>query len=203
MFDDVLVIIPARKGSKRLPGKNKAIFAGKPLWLNAVYIAYGAGIKNIVVSTDDEEILSSTKIEGVKGILMLKRSEQNTNDEATQDDVVYEVVHEMERKGLGFKTVCVLHATSPLLKPVTLKHALHTFRDKKLHCLIAVNKFTMKPCGAFYIFDRAEFMFGRTQWMLGLSIYILNGKEILDIDEIWDWRIANSIFENGVYGRCN
>lgn len=201
-FDDVLAIIPARKGSKRMPGKNKAIFKGIPMWLNTVNIARDAGIKKIVVTTDDEEILSTaanTIYADMKHLITLRRSEKNAGDEATQDDVVYEVIHETERRGINIKTVCVLHVTSPLLTPTTLRHALHQFQDKKLCCLIAVNESTMKPCGAFYIFSLAEFKkFNNTQWMPGLSIYILDGKEIIDIDEIWDFRIAEALYSDRV-----
>ena len=195
-FDDVLAIIPARAGSKRLPGKNKAIFEGIPLWLNTVNIAKGAGIKNIIVSTDDEEILS-TKVEGV---MMLERSKQNATDEAKTEDVIYEVINFTEAAGLKYKTICLLQPTSPLLQTSTLIHALHIFHDKNLVCLVAVNRM-MKPAGAFYIFSYIEFLFNRTIWMQWLSVYVLNEKESIDIDDIWDWRIANSILENKVYGR--
>lgn len=197
MFEDVLAIIPVRKGSKRLPGKNKAIFEGKPLWLNAVNIAKDAGIKNIVVSTDDEEILSYLP-EGVfyEGVEFLKRSEKAASDEATQDDVIIEVIHQLTQ-GIGYKkykTICVLHATSPLLEPHTLKHALHQFWELNMRCLIAYNR-DYKPCGAFYIFKYSEFLFyGNSIYGIdGLHIYILPPEQAIDIDNLWDWRAAQAV----------
>lgn len=195
MFDDVLAIIPARKGSKRLPGKNKAIFAGKPLWLNTANIAKGAGIKNIIVSTDDEEILS-TKVEGV---MMLERSKQNATDEATTTDVIYEVIQFIEATGIKYKTIALLQCTSPLLQPHTLKHALHQFQDKSMRCLIAYNQ-NYKPCGAFYIFRYSEFLFyGNSIYGIdGSHIYILPPEEAIDVDELWDWRAAKAVKEGRV-----
>jgi len=193
MFDDVLAIIPARKGSKRMPGKNKAIFAGKPMWLNTVNIAKGAGIKNIIISTDDEEILS-TKVEGA---LALERSEQNATDEATTVDVVYETIHFAEVAGLEFTTICLLQVTSPLLQTVTLKHALYTFQNKKMACLVAVNKL-YQPCGAFYIFNKIAFLFNHAIYMPGLGVYVMNEKESIDVDEIWHFRIAEALHGNRV-----
>lgn len=192
-FDDVLVIIPVRKGSKRLPGKNKVIFAGKPLWLNSVHIAKEAGIKKIVVSTDDNEIIDHF----VEGVNFLKRSEKAASDEATQDDVIIEVVHQLTQQGIKYKeykTICVLHATSPLLKPTTLTHALHRFQDESMRCLIAYNQ-DYKPCGAFYIFRQAEFAFyGNSVYGIDdLHIYILPPEQAIDIDNIWDWRAAQAV----------
>lgn len=193
MFDDVLAIVPARKGSKRLPGKNKAIFDGMPLWLNTVNIAIDAGIKNIVVSTDDEEILNYV----IEGVEFLRRSEKNAGDEATQDDVVIEVIHQITQQGIEYKeykTICVLHATSPCLEPHTLKHALHQFQDKNMRCLIAYNR-DYKPCGAFYIFRYSEFLFyGNSIYGIdGLHIYILPQEQAIDVDNIWDYRAAQSV----------
>lgn len=195
MFDDVLAIIPARKGSKRLPEKNKAIFDGKPLWLNAVNIAKDAGIKNIVVSTDDDEILSY--LPKGEGVQILKRSEKAASDEATQDDVIIEVIHQLTQQGIEhkeYKTICILHAVSPCLEPYTLKHALHQFQDKNMRCLIAYNR-DYKPAGAFYIFKYSEFSFyGNSIYGIdGLHIYILPPEQAIDVDNLWDYRAAQAV----------
>lgn len=189
-LDDVLVIIPARKGSKRLPGKNKVMFGDKPLWLNSIIIARDAGIKNIVVSTDDDEILSCLP----EGVEYHKRSEKSASDEATQDDVICEVIQEMGGRGCDCKILCVLHATSPLLESYTLRHALHQFQDRSMRCLIAYNQ-NYKPCGAFYIFRQAEFLFyGNSVYGIDdLHIYILPPEQAIDIDNIWDWRAAQAV----------
>ncbi len=194
-FDDVLAIIPARKGSKRLPGKNKAIFEGIPLWFNTAIIAIDAGIKNIVVSTDDDEILSY--LPKGEGVQIFKRSKETSGDDASTVDVIIEVIHQLTQQGIDYKdykTIALLQATSPLLEPHTLKHALHQFQDKNMRCLIAYNQ-DYKPCGAFYIFRYSEFLFyGNSIYGIDNShIYILPPEEAIDVDELWDWRAAQAV----------
>lgn len=204
MFDDVLAIIPARKGSKRLPGKNKAIFEGIPLWFNTVIIAIDTGIKNIVVSTDDDEISSQSlkslcvkALRGGEGVQILKRSEETSDDDAATTDVILEVIHQLTQQGIEYKeykTIALLQPTSPLLEPHTLKHALHQFQDRKMRCLIAYNQ-NYKPCGAFYIFKYSEFLlYGNSIYGIDDShIYILPPEQAIDVDELWDWRAAQAV----------
>ena len=55
----VLAIIPARAGSKRLPGKNKKLLGGKPLIEWTIEAAMdAAAIDNVVVSSDETATLS-------------------------------------------------------------------------------------------------------------------------------------------------
>ena len=57
-----LAIFPARGGSKRIPRKNVAPFAGRPMLSWAVSAAVDSGVfDDIVVSTDDEEIYAHTR----------------------------------------------------------------------------------------------------------------------------------------------
>lgn len=188
----MLAIIPARKGSKRLPGKNKAIFNGIPLWFNTAIIAIDAGLKNIVVSTDDDEILSY--LPKGEGVQILKRSEEASGDDATTVDVILEVMHHLIQQGIVYKIICLLQPTSPLLESHTLKHALHQFKDKSMRCLIAYNR-DYKPCGAFYIFRYSEFLFyGNSIYGIdGLHIYILPPEQAIDIDNLWDYRAAQAV----------
>src|SRR3990167_6990708 len=52
-----LAVIPARGGSKRIPGKNIRSFFGKPMIAYSIQVAIDSGVfDSIIVSTDDEEI---------------------------------------------------------------------------------------------------------------------------------------------------
>lgn len=54
---NAVAIITARGGSKRIPGKNRKLFLGKPMLAYSVEAALAAGIfREVMVSTDDEEI---------------------------------------------------------------------------------------------------------------------------------------------------
>jgi len=52
-------IIPARAGSKRFPGKNKALLNGVPLWLRAALMSIQT-MDDTIISTDDQEIISGS-----------------------------------------------------------------------------------------------------------------------------------------------
>lgn len=184
-FNDILTIIPARKGSKRLKDKNKLFFENEPLWLHAVNTAKRAGLRTIVVSTDDSSILS----ESIDDVIMLKRSDQNSTDDATIDSVVDECIEKIKL----YDHICLIQPTSPCLHHNTLSHVIHAYFRNKFPCTIAVNKYTMKPCGAFYIFSKQEFLKNHTLWIDGLGIYYLNPEEAIDIDFNYDYLIAQSV----------
>jgi CMP-N,N'-diacetyllegionaminic acid synthase len=107
----VLGIVPARAGSKRLPGKNTAELGGKPLWRHAVDQAKGAGIEAVVVSTNDPEILApATNLD----IWVSARPDDLARDDTPMLPVV---VHTYEKiktiTGKIFDAVCILQPTSP------------------------------------------------------------------------------------------
>lgn len=199
-FDNVLAIIPARRESKRLPGKNKMqLSGGLTLWQNTVYIARNAGIKNICVSTDDTDIFDRIviaypiyNINQKLNVLALKRSPEMAEDDVAMSDVIHEVMQQVAHHALKYDTICLLQPTSPLLQPHILKHALHQYYSHKYPCLVAVNK-DYDPCGAFYILNRDSFYQHGNVWMPGLAVCILDEKEAIDIDHIWSFRIAEAV----------
>lgn len=102
---DVLGLIPARGGSRGIPGKNLASVAGRPLIAWTVEAALAAGtLARVVVSTDDPEIASAA------GCEVLARPPELAGDETPMLDVVLHALGAL----LGFDAVCVLQPTSPL-----------------------------------------------------------------------------------------
>jgi 3-deoxy-manno-octulosonate cytidylyltransferase (CMP-KDO synthetase) len=66
---DVLVVIPARFGSTRLPGKPLLLLRGKALVLHAREAALAAGFPRVVVATDDDRILDVVRSAGGEAVL--------------------------------------------------------------------------------------------------------------------------------------
>ena len=82
-----LAIITARGGSKRIPGKNKKAFCGKPILLYSIDAAIRSGLfDEVMVSTDDEEIAQLAIKAGAQVPFM--RSAETANDYASTDDVI-------------------------------------------------------------------------------------------------------------------
>ena len=97
----ILIVIPARGGSKRIPRKNVRIMNGKPLILysieNAKRLAREYNV-DICVSTDDEElagIAESSKVD------IIWRDERLSADNITLDPVVFDALMKMEREHMA------------------------------------------------------------------------------------------------------
>lgn len=107
MPNDVVAFIPARAGSKGVPGKNKRIVAGKPLIQYSIEAARDASaVSRIIVSTDDEDIL---QIATACGAETVARPSDIAGDESPVIDAV--------RHALGSSmplAVVLLQPTSPL-----------------------------------------------------------------------------------------
>lgn len=109
----MLAIIPARGGSKRLPGKNTMNFNGKPLIAYSIELALRfSAISKIIVSTDCEEIAMVSEQYGVPVDEL--RPSYLASDEASSIDVLNYHIQELEKKGFKSDLILVLQPTSPL-----------------------------------------------------------------------------------------
>lgn len=103
----VLAVVPARAGSKRLPGKNTRLLAGRSLVSWAVDCARSSPlIDSVVVTTDDESIL----VEDREDALYLRRPTELCSDDASTIDVIRDVM----RRTVQPSIVVLLQPTSPL-----------------------------------------------------------------------------------------
>jgi CMP-N,N'-diacetyllegionaminic acid synthase len=110
---NVLAIIPARAGSKRVPDKNIRPFAGTNLTEIAVRQALGSSmVTDIVVSSDSEVALASAKISS--RVISLRRPAGISTDESPAIDYVRHALREVETSNRIFEIVVVLQPSSPL-----------------------------------------------------------------------------------------
>lgn len=116
MYKDyrVLCIIPARQGSKGLPGKNIKELLGKPLIAYTIEQArHSKYIDRVIVSTDSNEIADIAKKHGADVPFM--RPKEYAADESSIFDVLLHAIDWMENKEKYFFDILVLlHVTSPL-----------------------------------------------------------------------------------------
>ena len=148
-----LAIIPARKGSKRIPNKNVKDFCGKPMISHAVKACADAAIfDEIHISTDSTEISSIATACGHPPAF--SRPENLSGDHATMMEVVKYVVETFERSGHLFDTVALVYATSPLIASGDLVKACQDFEasDRK-NPVLAVTAFPAPIEHAFRIVD--------------------------------------------------
>lgn len=139
-----VAIITARGGSKRIPGKNKMIFWGKPIICYSIEAALTSGIfDEVMVSTDDEEIAEIARKAGAEVPFM--RSEKTANDYATTDDVLMEVLEEYEKRGKTFSYMACIYPTAPFVTPQKLQEAMQILKENQAAGVMPVVRFSFPP----------------------------------------------------------
>ena len=134
-----LAIIPARAGSKRLPGKNIKEFGGKPLINWTIECATSVvDIDEVVVSTDCLEIARVATEAGA--IVPFLRPASLGTDSSTSYDVIKNIIDSYDDAGVDVENIILLQPTSPLRTEESLKGAIKTFQEKSAGSLIAVTK---------------------------------------------------------------
>ncbi|MCM1191822.1 MAG: pseudaminic acid cytidylyltransferase [Butyrivibrio sp.] len=139
-----IAIITARGGSKRIPGKNKKEFCGKPILAYSVEAALAAGVfSRVMVSTDDEGIAEIAKKYGAE--VPFLRSEKTSDDYATTGDVLLEVLAEYEGKGEWFDMVCCIYPTAPFVTGERLREAAGLLEESGADSVLPVVRFSFPP----------------------------------------------------------
>lgn len=218
----LLIVIPARGGSKRIPRKNVRQMNGKPL----IYYSVDTAKKlravfdlDIVVSTDDDELQSIVSALGVDTIW---RSKELCKDHITLDPVIYDALIQMEGKNqTQYDLVVTMQATSPTLKLETIMNAIKQCIESSSDTLLSVvnrphlswkeeggeivpayhkrvNSQELPPnyveSGGFLITKR-EFVKANSRFGNCVNVYEVSSQEAIDIDTDEDWIIAESLLK--------
>ena len=144
MDTKVLAIIPARGGSKRIPGKNIKNFCGKPIIAYSIEAAKESGVfDEIMVSTDSGEIADIATSLGASVPFM--RSEAASGDFASTKDVLLEVFHEYEKMGQSFGQACCIYPTAPFVTAQGLKGSRELLKKDGVAMVNPVVRFSFPP----------------------------------------------------------
>lgn len=123
---NILVIIPARGGSKGIPHKNIKKLCGKPLIYFTLDAArYIADDTHICVSTDDDKIIETVEKYGLS--VPFKRPDELATDTAGTYEVLLHAVDYAEKKGMPIDVVVLLQATSPFRTGRHIEEALKLY----------------------------------------------------------------------------
>ncbi len=132
-----LAVIPARGGSKGVPGKNKKLLNGKPLIQYSIDAALQSKhISEVVVTTDDAEIMAIAKSLGAN--VPFVRPTHLAEDATPTLPVIQHAVSFLENEGKHFDAICLLQPTSPFRPKGFLDKALETFQEKQTDSLVSV-----------------------------------------------------------------
>ncbi len=133
----MIAIIPARGGSKGLPGKNIKLLHGKPLIAYTIEAALKANhVNRVVLSTDDSKIADIAKKYGAEVPFM--RPENLATDDALAIDVYkYTLKRLSETEGSVISEFIVLQPTSPLRTAANIDDAIDLFKAKDADSVIS------------------------------------------------------------------
>lgn len=136
-MNKILALIPARGGSKRIPGKNSRLFMGKPIIQYSIDAASTSEIfTDIWVSTDKDEIAELCRTEKVH---VHDRSAEAASDVATISEVLKEVLHDLNMQQ---GTLCLIYATAPFVDADMLKKSYHEFIASGADSLLPVVRYS-------------------------------------------------------------
>jgi CMP-N-acetylneuraminic acid synthetase/spore coat polysaccharide biosynthesis predicted glycosyltransferase SpsG len=216
MKPNILIIIPARGGSKGIPRKNLRSLAGRPLIYYSIQTALGSSFApDVYVSTDDTEIAAiSEKI----GAGVIVRDLSKAQDHTTLDPVIFDGFEQATRQsGKAYDLIVTLQPTSPLLKSSSLDAALQQLlADPSIDTVISarddthltwkkaqgryvpnyekrVNRQYLEPVfketGGFLI-TRSTIISENNRIGARVELHLLQGGEDIDIDTYEDWSLC-------------
>lgn len=135
MSTNTIAIIPARGGSKRLPKKNIKLLGDTPLVAHSIlYAKKHSFIKDVYVSTDDEEI---KKIALEYGAKVIDRPKEISGD---NEPTVSALKHVLETISVEIENVVLLQVTNPLRQADLLQNAYQVFKDNNCESLFTVSQ---------------------------------------------------------------
>ena len=130
----IIALIPARWGSKGIPGKNIKSFEGKPLISHSIdYAKTSKLINNIYVSTDDEQIAHISKTAGTK---IIKRPSNLATDTSSTESAIEHAINNIDNDP---DIIVLLQPTSPLRPKNSLDDAINKFIDNGYDSMLSLS----------------------------------------------------------------
>ena len=188
-----LFVIPARGGSKGIPGKNIKQLGGKPLiHYSLEYARQFTGDADICVSTDSEKIAESVK--DLKYDIPFLRPANLATDQAGSFEVLKHALSFYEKKGRNYELVVLLQPTSPFREKSHLEKALVLF-EPAIDMVVSVKESAANPY--FNLFEEDEKGF--------LRVSKGDGKQVRrqDLPKVYEYNGSIYIINAGSLDRAN
>ena len=133
---NVLAIIPARGGSKGLPGKNVRDLCGKPLIQWSIEAALNSRyIDKVIVTTDDENIANIARSVGAD--IPFIRPKELASDESPSSEAILHALDYFEEQE-SYEYFVLLEPTSPLTESKDIDQALFELDDSKYSSIVGI-----------------------------------------------------------------
>ena len=137
---NIVAIIPARGGSKRIPNKNIKSFEGQPIISYSIKAAQEAELfDKIIVSTDSEEIAEVAKSHGAE--VPFVRPVELSDDFSGTVSVLLHALNWLKNHAYTTDYFCCIYATAPFIQPAYIKKGLDLIMNKNATAAFSVTTF--------------------------------------------------------------
>lgn len=213
-----IAILPLRKSSKGILGKNKKKMVGRPLFSWVLTEAIFSQLDQVYVFTDDLEIISFIEQEysWTTKVIPLLRKKENASDTASTESAMIEFV---DKVGYDFDVLCLLQATSPYTTAKDINLTLKTIEDGKDSALTVVktHRFVWNANGeaqnynifnrprrqdfeglliengAVYATTKESFIASQNRVSGSIGIVEMAEESLIEIDSHSDWSVVESL----------
>ncbi len=221
---EILSIIPARGGSKRIPNKNLIMLGEIPLIGHTINHSLSSKlITKSIVSSDSEKILRYA--ETFDKIQTIKRKKSISADHSTTEEVIVDVLNILSCENYEPDIVILLQVTSPIRNPNIIDKAIKKFISDESDSLLSVTKnhsflweknvdpkplnydFNKRPMsqnfnnqfienGSFYMFK--PWLIHKKNCRIGgkISLFEMDYWSSFEIDNMEDYQLIKYIFES-------
>jgi YrbI family 3-deoxy-D-manno-octulosonate 8-phosphate phosphatase len=214
-----IAILPLRKNSKGILGKNKRKMLGRPLFSWVLTEAAASNLDAVYVFTDDTDILTYVENEYVWNpkIKTLLRSDENATDTASTESVMQEFAKVLNH---DFDILCLLQATSPMTTKVDINAVLDKIQKESFDSALTVVKthrfswnangspqnydFLNRPRrqdfegllienGAVYATTKAAYLQSKNRVSGSIGLVEMEPASYTEIDSTTDWQIVEQL----------
>ncbi|QSW87494.1 acylneuraminate cytidylyltransferase [Flavobacterium endoglycinae] len=211
-------IIPLRKNSKGIPGKNKKKMLGRPLFSWVLTAAVFSELDEVYIFTDDQEIIDFVNREyhWTPKVKALLRNDHNASDTASTESAMIEFAESIG----NFDILCLLQATSPLTTSQDINATLdEVLKNQKTSALTVVNTHRFiwnadgtpqnydvfkRPRrqdfegllienGAVYVTTKEAFKTSHNRVSGSIGLVKMPEESLVEIDSLTDWEIVENL----------
>ena len=214
-----VAIIPLRKGSKGILGKNKKKMLGRPLFTWVLTEAIFSDLDLVYVFTDDSEIIDYVEREynWTTKVKTLLRNEENANDTASTESVLIEFAEKINH---DYFILFLLQATSPLTLAIDINNGLNKIVKESFDSALSVvktHRFTwnadgtpknydvfnrprrqdfdglLVENGAVYCTTKEAFLQSNNRVSGSIGLIEMPEETLMEIDSVSDWNIIENL----------
>jgi len=217
----VVAVVPARGGSKGVPGKNLRRVGGRSLVARAVDACVRAAYVDAVwVSTDDDAIATEATLAGAG---VVRRPPELAGDTASSESALLHALDVLAARGVRPDTLVFPQCTSPFLDPADLDRGVELVRDGVADCVfsaVATYEFLWRAgpdglvganhdaahrprrqdrsadyreTGGFYVLDVAGFRAARHRFFGRVGVVVVPERASVDVDTEADLELAQAL----------